>query len=86
MAKQGKRRRFTVLALAGLVFLFHHLGILTTLIITISTLAALWVILGLVIDVRPVRRILGKLLRMIERRWSNLCEQMEHQGTGSWHM
>ena len=73
MAKQSSsRQRFTVLALAGMVLL-HHLGILSPLILTISALAAIWVIIGLAINIRPVRRMLWKALRWIEGRL--LCEQ-----------
>ena len=43
------------------------------------------VILGLAIDVRPVRRLLGRLLRLVEGRLSGLCEQVDRQGTGFWH-
>ena len=81
MEKQDKRRRFTILGLAGMVFLLHYLGILTPLILSVSALAAIVVILGLGIDLGPVRR----LLRSVGRRWSSLCEQIEHHGTGSWH-
>ncbi len=68
MEKQDKRRRFSLLALAGMVFLLHYLGILTPLILSVSALAAIVVILGLAIDIRPVKRMLGRLLRSMEGR------------------
>ena len=84
MEKQDKRRRFTILELAGMMFLLHHIGILTPVILSVSALAAILAILGLVIDIHPVKRLLRRLLRSMEGRWSSLCEQIEHHGTGSW--
>jgi len=81
--KRDNRRRFTVLVMAGMVFLLHYLGILIPLMLTVSVLVAIWAVSGLAIDFRPVRRLLGRLLKSVERRWSSLWEQIE-QGTGSW--
>ena len=84
MVKRDKRRRFTILVMAGMVFLLHYLGILTPLVITVSALVAIWAVSGLAIDFRPVRMWLGRFLRLMEGRWSSLWEQIEHRWTGSW--
>jgi len=73
MEKRNKRRRFTILALAGVVFLLHYLGILIPLMLTVSVLVAIWAVSGLAIDFRPVRRLLGRLLKSVERRLSGTC-------------
>ena len=74
--RRSRRRKLVVLAMAGMVFLFHYLGLLPALVLTVSGLAVILVVLGLVVEVHVVKKLLRKLLKSMERRLST-CEETE---------
>ena len=71
--RKGRRRRLIVLAVVGMVFLAHYLGLLPTLVLTVFAVAGVAAGLGLLAEIPALRTLLRKLLKSMERGLST-CE------------
>ena len=60
--KRPRRVKISVLAMAGVVFVLHMLGLLVPMVLVVSGLAAAGAALGLVMDIPGVRARIRKVL------------------------